>query len=34
MMPKTFSQVIDELRGQLELCIEEREQRASEGKVM
>lgn len=27
-------EVIDELRGQLELCIEEREQRASEGKVL
>lgn len=27
-------EVIDELRGQLELCIEEREQRASEGKVI
>ncbi|KAG2149837.1 hypothetical protein BD769DRAFT_1659393 [Suillus cothurnatus] len=27
-------EVIDELRGQLELCIEEREQRATEGKVL
>jgi hypothetical protein len=34
MMPETSSQVIDELRGQLELCIEEREQRATEGKVL
>ncbi|KAG1757407.1 hypothetical protein EDB19DRAFT_1822503 [Suillus lakei] len=30
---EVFSNVIDELRSQLELCIEEREHRASEGKV-
>lgn len=34
MVPKISSQVIDELRGQLELCLEEREHRESEGKVL
>lgn len=31
---REYQEVIDELRGQLELCIQEREQRASEGKVL